>query len=103
MASGIDQSIIDTAKEYVQVLRKNNVSFESVWLFGSSVRGQINEESDIDIAIVMKEVSERFFKELELLKYRRKIDSRLEPHILTTEELNSPFNYEIKETGMKIA
>jgi predicted nucleotidyltransferase len=103
MASEIDPTIIDIARRYANVLRENNVPFESVWLFGSAVKNQNAPDSDIDIAIVMKDVAVKFFKEVELMKYRRKIDSRIEPHILTLDEMDSSFSLEIMRTGLKVA
>jgi len=103
MATVLDQTVLDTAREYLKTLRQNGVQFESAWLFGSFARGHGDENSDIDIALVMKDVPARFFKEVELVKYRRKIDSRIEPHILASDELDSPFGAEIVRTGIKLA
>lgn len=103
MAATVDQSVLTIAEEYIQVLRKNDVHFESAWLFGSAAGEKFTDDSDIDIALVMRDVASRFFKELELMKYRRKIDSRIEPHILPAAELDSPFGFEVMRTGIKIA
>jgi len=103
MASSVDPTILDIAKRYLNALRENNVQFESAWLFGSWAKGQSTTDSDIDIAIVMKDVAVKFFKEVELTKYRRKIDSRIEPHILTLDEMDSSFSLEIMKTGLKVA
>ena len=61
------------------------------------------EDSDIDIALVMRNVAVKFFKEVELMKYRRPIDSRAEPHVIPIEELNLPFYQEIEKTGVRLA
>ena len=95
--------ILKIAKEYLEFLRENNVQFESAWLFGSFVTKHFDQDSDIDIALVMPDVADKFFKEVELMKYRRKIDLRIEPHILPTGELDLPFGREIINTGIKIA
>ncbi|MFH1741502.1 MAG: nucleotidyltransferase domain-containing protein [bacterium] len=102
MAATIDQSVLSIAKEYLQVLREHNICFESAWLFGSYAENRSTEESDIDIALVMEDVAGRFLKEVELMKYRRNIDFRIEPHILSAEELDSPFGLEVVKNGIRI-
>ena len=103
MAAQLDPNILKAAKAFLDILRKNEVHFESAWLFGSWVNGRFTEDSDIDIALMMKEVSNKFFKEVELTKYRRKIDWRIEPHIINSENADTPFSREIMNTGIKIA
>jgi predicted nucleotidyltransferase len=103
MASTVDPSVIDIARAYIKVLRENNIQFESAWLFGSAVRNQATDDSDIDIALVMRNVEAKILKEAELMKFRRRIDSRIEPHILITDDLDSPFSVGVMETGIKIA
>ena len=70
----VQYRILDIAKEYLAVLRENNVQFESAWLFGSFATKHFDQDSDIDIALVMPDVADKFFKDVELMKYRRKID-----------------------------
>ena len=103
MAAQCDPSILNVAKKYLNVLREHGVRFESAWLFGSAAKNQLEVDSDIDIAVVMHDVVEKFFKEIELMKYRRKIDSRIEPHILTAGEVDSPFGREVIKSGIRIA
>ena len=103
MAAGPDSQVLDIARRYVEALRRANVSFESVWLFGSGATGRNTPDSDIDVGIVMREVSERFETELRLMKMRRPIDLRIEPHVLTLEEWESPFfGKSIRETGTRV-
>ncbi|MBE7560662.1 hypothetical protein HS125_17680 [bacterium] len=45
----------------------------------------------------------RFLHEVELVKYRRGIDTRIEPHIYTAEELDSPYGPDIKQRGVRLA
>lgn len=103
MASKINQTILKIANAYLNVLREHNIHFESAWLFGSYSNNQYSEDSDIDIAVIMKDVEKKFFKEVELMKYRRNIDYRIEPHIIIQDELDSPFSQEIMRSGIRIA
>ena len=102
MAEKIDQKILNTINRYLDILRINNLTYESVWLFGSFAENLGGEDSDIDIAMIMPEVNNKFDKELELTRYRRQVDSRIEPHVLNNDDLDTPFSKEIFEKGIKI-
>lgn len=103
MAAEADRNILKTVDAYVDVLRANHMDFESVWLFGSFAGERADQDSDIDIALVMRDVKIKFFKEVELTRYRREIDSRIEPHIINAADLESPFYRDIVMRGIKIA
>ncbi|MDH4201434.1 MAG: nucleotidyltransferase domain-containing protein [Phycisphaerae bacterium] len=103
MVAKPDQNILKTVGAYVDVLRANQTEFESIWLFGSFAEKRADEDSDIDIALVMPAVKVKFFKEVELTRYRREIDSRIEPHIINAADLESPFYQEVVLRGVKIA
>lgn len=103
MAAAIDRNILKTINAYVAVLRAHQTPFESIWLFGSFAENRASEDSDIDIAVVMPNVQTKFFKEVELTRYRRQIDSRIEPHVMNAADLDSPFYQEIVTRGIKIA
>lgn len=59
-----------------------NANYDSIriFLFGSYAKGNFKEDSDIDIAVVLKNFSSQSDMQLELMRLRRKIDSRIEPH-----------------------
>jgi predicted nucleotidyltransferase len=103
MAQKLDSNILKVITKYLDLIRQNQVKFESVWLFGSYAEERADNDSDIDLAVVMPGVKNKFYKELELTKYRRKIDSRIEPHILNSDDINSPLYKEIIRRGIKIA
>lgn len=103
MAAGIAPDILKKVNRYLDELRAHQTPFESIWLFGSFAEDRANEDSDIDIAVVMPDVKVKFFKEVELTRYRRRIDSRIEPHVLNAADLESPFYREVITRGIKIA
>ena len=103
MAEEINKDILKKVKAYLNVLAEHDLYYESAWLLGSFAQNRAIEDSDIDIAMVMPDVKNKFFKELELTKYRRKIDSRIEPHILNAYDLETPFYEEVIKNGIKIA
>jgi len=74
--------------KYVQSLKKTKFSFTKAYLFGSYARGNSHEDSDIDVALIMKNVEDRFFMEVELMKLRRNFDLRIEPHIIDEADIS---------------
>ena len=59
----------------------------------------LHEKSNTTVKLLSCE--NKFFKELELTKYRRGIDTRIEPHIINAYDLDTPF-YEEVTKGIKI-
>lgn len=97
-------SITELAKKYAELIRQEmNVS--SVYLYGSYAKGTHTDDSDIDIAIIGDDFSGDIIEDtLRLMKLRRKIDNRIEPHPFNSNEFDSanPLVREILETGIKI-
>ena len=75
-----EKKAIKIVKKYINFLRINNLNIERAYLFGSYTKGIVNEDSDIDIAIVFKDLQDSFDMQVQLMKLRRKIDTRIEPH-----------------------
>ncbi|MCJ7772860.1 MAG: nucleotidyltransferase domain-containing protein [Desulfobacterales bacterium] len=74
--------VIAKATEYALLVSKN-IKPQKVVLYGSSTRGSWREESDIDIAVIVKTVDGDFLDmETLLYKLRRNIDDRIEPVLL---------------------
>lgn len=97
----VDKAIIETAKKFVKQIPADWI-VKKTYLFGSYVKGKEKEDSDIDIAIVIENMADFFDVQLELMRLRRKIDLRIEPHPISEEDFNSnnPFAYEIQKTGI---
>jgi predicted nucleotidyltransferase len=103
MAEKVNPEILKAITAYLDVLRVGQMQFESVWLFGSHAQNRADKDSDIDIAVVMPQVTNKFDKELELTKYRRRIDSRIEPHVIVAGDADSPFYNEVIKQGIRLA
>jgi uncharacterized protein len=73
-------------------------------LFGSFANGTNHEDSDIDIAVVVNNVTDIIDTQIDLMKLRRKIDLRIEPHPFTTDDFNksNPVVNEILKYGIVI-
>ena len=99
----VERSVIDTALKFVRQI-PSDISVKKVYLFGSWVRGQEGEDSDIDIAIVIGNMSDFFSIQMQLMRVRRNVDLRIEPHPISEADFNNtnPFAYEIQSAGIEI-
>jgi len=91
--------------QYLEVLRENNLNYAKVYLYGSYAQGNYKKDSDIDLAIVSDDFSGDVIEDQFLLmKLRRKVDLRIEPHPFLIEEFSTddPFVKTIIETGEEI-
>ena len=81
-----------------------NYDCKQVFLFGSYAKGTNQEESDIDIAVILREFENTIDIQLELMRLRRKIDSRIEPHPFREKDFNmtNPVVNEILKYGQQI-
>lgn len=91
-------------KNYIDYLIKNNFNIEKVYIFGSYAKGSFQEDSDIDLAVVLKEFTDSFDMQVQLLKLRRKFDTRIEPHPFRSSDFDSdnPLVNEILKNGLQI-
>lgn len=102
MDERISKSIID----YIKLTRKKYTDIEAVYVFGSYAKGNSNQDSDIDLALIFKnlEDSKRFDIQVQLMLLASQIDTRIEPHPLSHDDFHSdnPFVAEIKKTGFEL-
>ena len=99
----VNKSVIETAKKYVKQI-PDNLDLRRAFLFGSYAKGIEREDSDIDIALVIGKMDDFFSVQMQLMRLRRKIDMRIEPHPIMEKDFNiqNPFAYEIEKTGIEI-
>ena len=92
----IDSRIMESIKKYIEKISQY-YKIEAIILFGSYAKGTENEYSDIDIAIISSDFSDIIEDGAKLIGLTWKIDTRIEPHPITTEdyqEVSNPFeNY----------
>lgn len=100
----VDVNILDIVKEYVQEISKY-YKVQEVYLFGSYAKGTNNEDSDIDVAIIINSNENTFDLLVDLMMYTENIDLRIEPHPIKVKDFEegNPFVQEILETGLKVA
>jgi predicted nucleotidyltransferase len=102
----MDKAINRTITDYIKLIQQKYSDVESVYVFGSCARGNSNQDSDIDLAIVFKDLddSKRFDVQVKLMLLASQIDTRIEPHPISHNDFYSgnPFVVEIKKTGFEI-
>jgi predicted nucleotidyltransferase len=93
-------------RKYAKKLEENKYSFSAIYLFGSFGKGKPHKWSDIDIAVVSKELDKNWDQaRFKLWELREEIDDRIEPHGFSPEDFKNdwdPMVYEIKKTGVRI-
>jgi uncharacterized protein len=94
---------ITIAQKYTGAL-KDNFDLVKVILFGSYARGNYTDDSDIDIAVVLNDYDNLLDIQLELMRVRRNIDSRIEPHPFRKKDfdMSNPLVNEIVKYGKEI-
>jgi len=103
MAVKSNKEIKIIIRKYTKLLLDAGFPIEKIVLFGSYAIRKAKADSDIDLAVVLREITEdRFSTRLKLMKYCRNFDEVIEPHPFRVEEFNehNPFASEIIETGI---
>lgn len=102
----MDKAINKTLDNYIKLVKTKFTDIERVFVFGSFVKGNQNQDSDIDLALVFKDLddSKRFDVQVKLMLLALDIDSRIEPHPFSQKDFNSgnPFAIEIQRTGIEL-
>jgi len=95
---------INISIQYLKRLKDNNIKFSDAWLFGSYAKGLQNDNSDIDLAIILDETEKTFDTEVKLMIIRRGEETLIEPHAFTKDEFdkNLPIVNQIIKNGEKI-
>jgi len=103
MAKTVDKQVIYAIiKEYLKVLKANRIRLSRVYLFGSYAKKRFDDDSDIDLALVSDDFKGDIIQNMvRLMKLRRSVDLRIEPHPFVTSEfdVSNPFVNEIIKSG----
>lgn len=99
----VNKKIIETAERFAKLI-PHSLKVKKTYLFGSYATGTEREESDIDIAVILGNMTDFYETQMQLRRIRRKIDLRIEPHPISENDFNdqNPFAFEIKKTGIEI-
>jgi len=97
------ESAINIAKSYVAHLPRE-MAVKKAYLFGSYAKGNQSDNSDIDVAVIIGSMSDIFDIQMQMLRIRRKIDLRIEPHPIKEKDFSplNPFTDEIMRSGIEL-
>jgi uncharacterized protein len=103
----VDKQTTELIRQYIHLISEKYPNLKSAWLFGSYARNAQHQDSDIDLALILENISAQqiFDIQVNLLLEASRIDSRIEPHpfCLTDFDESNPFAAEIIRTGKEIA
>ncbi|WP_031530777.1 nucleotidyltransferase domain-containing protein [Dyadobacter crusticola] len=91
------------AQEYVRLVGEF-FPVSRAFLFGSFAKGRNHEDSDIDIALILDRSDDILDAQISMMKLRRSIDLRIEPHPFLREDFNvsNPVAFEVMQYGIEI-
>ena len=94
---------ITAAKNYIDNVSKK-YELAQAFIFGSYVKGNYRADSDIDVAVVLKNVPNLFDAQIDLLHLRKDEDLQIEPHPFRDTDFNTddPFVNEILQAGFEL-
>jgi predicted nucleotidyltransferase len=92
-------TVIALVKRYADAVI-SEMSVTQVIIFGSYVTGKAHEDSDIDVAVVVKEIDGDYLTLItRLYAISTPIDPMIEPHLLSGNGNNGGFLQEVQRTG----
>jgi predicted nucleotidyltransferase len=95
----VAKSVVETVHEFAQVV-KSRYPVKRIFLYGSHARGTSTPDSDIDVAVVLRnEPRDILQAEADLYRIGMDIDVRIEPIIVDEEHDPSGFYEDISSTG----
>ena len=101
----INGGIMKSIRKYIEKISQY-YKIDAIILFGSYAKGTENEDSDIDIAVISSDFNDIIEDGAKLIGLTWKIDTRIEPHPIKTEDyekVSNPFIKEVMNTGIKVA
>lgn len=99
----VKKSVLEIARNYLKQI-PDSLEVKKAYLFGSCASGLDTDNSDIDIAIVLGNMNDFFSAQIQLMRLRRTIDLRIEPHPIGQSDFtpDNPFVFEIQKTGIEL-
>ena len=86
------KEIREIISNFSKELKKNNIKYKKIFLFGSYARGDEKIDSDIDIAIICKKfAADSIEQNMKLWKIALKVDTRIAPVSLSPEEFKKDY------------
>lgn len=99
----MDRNIIKIVKRYSELVKKEIDDVEMIVLYGSAVRGEMKEYSDIDVAVIVDDLKEDYLLlSTKLVRLIHKVDIRIEPNLLIRKYNKSGFIETVLREGKVI-
>jgi predicted nucleotidyltransferase len=99
----VDRNIIKIVKRYSELVKKEIDDVEMIVLYGSAVRGEMKEYSDIDVAVIVDDLKEDYLLlSTKLVRLIHKVDIRIEPNLLIRKYNKSGFIETVLREGKVI-
>ncbi|MDR2813423.1 MAG: nucleotidyltransferase domain-containing protein [Prevotellaceae bacterium] len=94
---------IMAAQQYVDLVRAEYPLVRAL-VFGSYAKGVHHADSDIDVAVVLKNVDNLFDAQVALMRLRSDDDLMIEPHVFREKDFttDNPFAYEVLLSGEEL-
>ena len=90
------------AKHYARIVCKE-ISPCKVFVFGSLINGNFDENSDIDIAVIKDFPDDNYWELTKTLnRLTRNIDNRIEPVLLQPKDNQSGFLFSVMKSGVEL-
>ncbi len=106
MARRQDKELVyKNIQAFLRKLKENDIRVWRLYLYGSFAKDTYSENSDIDLAVFWdKDDIDGFDEDVRLMKLRRDVDVRIEPHSFARTDFDEadPFIDEIVRTGERI-
>lgn len=90
-------------KYIAYLINEKKIDIKKAYLFGSYAKDNQRAESDIDIALVVKDVKDIIDLQIQLMFFRRNFSVDIEPHPINEKDftISNPLAYEIMQTGIE--
>jgi len=105
VSTTIQKHIEKEIRDFVEVLREENLPIDSVYLFGSYARGNPRKWSDIDVCVISPQFKDSFDATQYLWQKRRKHSTPvIEPIGMSAEDFaeDTTLTREIKRHGIEV-
>ena len=101
------KQIIDIARKYMMLLRKEGIEFERIYLYGSYSKEKETEDSDINLMVVASSDNMDDYSTGKIWALTKKVNSRIEPYLVSKKRFEtddtSPIIQIVKREGIEIA
>jgi predicted nucleotidyltransferase len=102
-----NQQIINIARKYLIILRKEGINVDKLYLYGSYSKGMETKDSDIDIMVISNDEDTDDYSVGKIWALTKKVNSKIEPYLVTKKRFEtddtSPIIQIVKREGIEIA